>query len=55
MDKVALGKFKELSQYGGGQILLKNSALLYFIKAYPMRPLSARSISMDSTFKYCKG
>ncbi len=54
MDKEASGNFKKLSQDRGGGGASKNSLKIHtpfpFIKIFLMRPLSARSISMDNTF-----
>jgi hypothetical protein len=50
VGKVAMRNFEGFSKNGDGQILLKISAPLPLIKTFQMTPLSARSISMDSTF-----
>jgi hypothetical protein len=51
MSKVALANFKKLSQDGQRRISPKISAPHSIIGNCRMTPLSARSISIDSTFK----
>ncbi len=46
---------RALIGWGAGKICWKISALRHLIKIYQMRPLSARSISLDSTFNGMKG
>jgi hypothetical protein len=52
VDTVALANIKGLSQDEGWADFAKISASLPSINTYRMTPLSARSISIDSTFKH---